>query len=615
MYWRSRTTLIAITVVTFSSPFAQPLAAQEGTEALIGQELGSYPLETDFIVKAYADIDPKKGHHLFLTPFFAFEADKDGKLVVRLDDPDSGRRRITINLLAYPERQKEAIANRIRLDQRMLNSSRPFIEVQADDLITLGFKNLSIIEVSDEPKFTAIPPDGNGVTNQGKFELTADLPTSEAQAFKDALREGRRTIMFQVHASLNARKVQSTAIVTALRAEASDSEAYKTLTGNGTLFRAGVQGGVTIAPSEVTRNQRDRIEAVIGKELESKLIIDGTPKEVDWLKRQLDNFMTLAFKPDVIRQDFGQAAARLYAYDFKPSDLKPDQINKIVADVQDTFKQKKEEHEFKEAETSANVMFGIFSGTGNFRLKTDRLEEMMRDNGWKFELDSKTGVNVPRALKLYVVDLRSFHVTGSFSGLYEQAQRGLVVYQERFSTARRLDPSKPIVPEPWAEVADLRQKLDSRVPLGTMLPYFGKNLPEGGNYVWADGGSVWPDKDWVPDHLRKKKVPDMRQQLIGGAGQDVENGLAWDKGRTPAASTDPKTLGKIPPNPHFPNQDIYGVVSPFAGDALNSRDSFITASNSWTYARIPFINFGGLPLNNPESNPRHVMCRWIIRIR
>ena len=32
-------------------------------------------------------------------------------------------------------------------------------------------------------------------------------------------------------------------------------------------------------------------------------------------------------------------------------------------------------------------MFDVFSGVGNFRVKTDRLEEMMRDNGWKFELE------------------------------------------------------------------------------------------------------------------------------------------------------------------------------------------------------------------------------------
>jgi hypothetical protein len=226
----------------------------------------------------------------------------------------------------------------------------------------------------------------------------------------------------------------------------------KTLTGNGTLFRAGVQAGVTVAPSTVMRNQRDRIAAVIRKELESKLIIDGTVKQIDWLKKLFDSFMEQAFKPEVIQKDFGQASARLYAYDFKPADLGPEQINKIVANVQDTFKQKKDEHDFKDAETSANVMFDVFSGVGNFSVKTDRLEEMMRDNGWKFEL---AGVKVPKALEVDGADLRSFHVAGSFSGFIEEGQRGAVVYQERLSTARRLDPSKPIVLEPHWTYAEI----------------------------------------------------------------------------------------------------------------------------------------------------------------
>jgi hypothetical protein len=49
---------------------------------------------------------------------------------------------------------------------------------------------------------------------------------------------------------------------------------------------------------------------------------------------------------------------------------------------------------------------------------------------------------VPKSLEVYVADLRSFHVAWSLCGSIEEGQRGGVVYQERFSTGRRLDPSE-----------------------------------------------------------------------------------------------------------------------------------------------------------------------------
>jgi hypothetical protein len=64
----------------------------------------------------------------------------------------------------------------------------------------------------------------------------------------------------------------------------------------------------------------------------------------------------------------------------------------------------------------------------------------MRDNGRKFE--PVGGIMVPKSLEVYVADLRSFHVAGSLSGSIEDGQRGSVVYQGRFSTGRRLDPSE-----------------------------------------------------------------------------------------------------------------------------------------------------------------------------
>jgi hypothetical protein len=79
------------------------------------------------------------------------------------------------------------------------------------------------------------------------------------------------------------------------------------------------------------------------------------------------------------------------------------------------------------------LLFYVFGGMGNFRLETDRLEGMMRDNGWRFELVGS--VNVPKSLEVDVANLQLFHVEESFSGLIEERQRGVVVYQERFGSS------------------------------------------------------------------------------------------------------------------------------------------------------------------------------------
>ena len=51
-----------------------------------------------------------------------------------------------------------------------------------------------------------------------------------------------------------------------------------------------------------------------------------------------------------------------------------------------------------------------------------------------------------------------------------------------------------------------------------MLPYFGAGDRAPDGYVWADGGTPWPDAPWVPEHLRHNKlVPNMKRNLVGGA--------------------------------------------------------------------------------------------------
>ena len=80
-----------------------------------------------------------------------------------------------------------------------------------------------------------------------------------------------------------------------------------------------------------------------------------------------------------------------------------------------------------------------------------------------------------------------------------------------------------------ARVAELEQSVHlvsqpSGIQLGMVIPYFGTDLPDG--YVWADGHSEWPDKPWVPVHLRGKPVPNFSgRELRGITGVETVGSL------------------------------------------------------------------------------------------
>jgi hypothetical protein len=65
------------------------------------------------------------------------------------------------------------------------------------------------------------------------------------------------------------------------------------------------------------------------------------------------------------------------------------------------------------------------------------------------------------------------------------------------------------------EIAATLNRLREGIPLGMVLPFFGKTVPNG--FVLANGEAKWPDEDWVPDHLRGAKVPDLHGQMLGGS--------------------------------------------------------------------------------------------------
>jgi hypothetical protein len=176
-----------------------------------------------------------------------------------------------------------------------------------------------------------------------------------------------------------------------------------------------------------------------------------------------------------------------------------------------------------------------------------------------------------------------------------------------------------------------------------MVPFFGTKLPKG--YVWADGVANWPNADWVPIQLRGAKVPDMQEYLVGGAKDADAVGKVWDQGKLvipaftvkgtsfsiPAAETEANITGE------FRDKEAGGSKNALVflwhnenwckanrkGEPNHLEISGYRYTPVYAKYRYPKGTLAGvqtlqattLELNAVGSNPRHVMCRWIIRIK
>jgi hypothetical protein len=172
------------------------------------------------------------------------------------------------------------------------------------------------------------------------------------------------------------------------------------------------------------------------------------------------------------------------------------------------------------------------------------------------------------------------------------------------------------------------------VRLGAMVPYFaaGEKPPKG--YVFADGKSLWPKRPWVPDHLQGKPVPNMDGYLIGGAPNLASVGEPWNKGKIKGTTVTGGSF-KIPTGSHRIQGDgcVFAWNGPrVGGKMLPPKNINVAGKNgpapdyggfwAWKEATltIPSGSVTGdfvisdTPLNTSETNPRHYMCRWIIRV-
>lgn len=170
------------------------------------------------------------------------------------------------------------------------------------------------------------------------------------------------------------------------------------------------------------------------------------------------------------------------------------------------------------------------------------------------------------------------------------------------------------------ELLDLRHRLDfGVVPVGAMIPYFGNELPKG--YCWANGDSTWPDAAWVPEQLEKQSVPNMDGWLLGGTADPKSVGTEWSDGKLVVSGS----AFTIPAGNKLENvydNMVQWKKGPAIPKTFQTQKDGIAQIDPQIAVRDVSFDFENkslngevnLKLNSPDSNPRHLRCRWIIRI-
>ncbi len=184
------------------------------------------------------------------------------------------------------------------------------------------------------------------------------------------------------------------------------------------------------------------------------------------------------------------------------------------------------------------------------------------------------------------------------------------------------------------------------VPRGAMLCYFGAGREAPAGYVFADGATKWPeDAAWLPERLRGHSLPDMSGYLVGGTDDEAEVGLMWQQGvleiptllpqketgTTELTRPSLELVGPVPDRNRAINESQHPVLCGFQGSTNNlecvnamypllSEKTAVKAGQGHKYGFYTY-SFGEkagigarIKLVSADQNPRHVQCRWIIRV-
>lgn len=426
-------TVIAIAFVTTVAVAQDP--------ALQGEAYKTIPLpEINSRTNIYPPVgkDERLGYY---SPFFAFEADEHGELVIgQTRNPRRPDETILrLSLLVSPTSLLEDVSRQIR-EAEELDPRGRYGGIQASDLIAIPLAGLTVKESHDVYGFqTASVP---YLSTLGRIDLVCRVPTDLADQYVEDLQNGGTS--FMVEYELNALKfTRSTAKMR--RVYFYDTNAVKELRGAGSPLRIANQGtdSLSVEATAVTRKQRDTFRGRLVSELEADVII-SSDADRQFLEGIVLTYVTRAFEAESI-DPFKEGGcvtllSRLAQYDFAGGDIKPDQFQKLANDIQKFFSSKDQTHFHFDAKAEASFC-GLFGAEASMSLTRDELRERMEKAGWNFKTEGR--FTVPKSLDIYVLQETVLSTEGVVQVNLTTARNQAARFSEPVMTTTRFFPGGP----------------------------------------------------------------------------------------------------------------------------------------------------------------------------
>lgn len=502
---------------------------------LISSDIAFSPISQScdiYLQSSDNDSQKKKFIH---TPFFAFETNKDNKIIVRKNKLSNNKTQVIISLLCSPVNLKEALAEHLRMNA--LKYSKDFQNISTDDLITPNFKSLSITDVTGDATFTFSK--NNTVVNSRppKIDLVMIVDDNKADEIITELQTNTREFRFQITYEVDAKFIVSSSDVTGTVANVRKTDAFQELKGSASAFKWAAdygQGSVTKDATVLTRNQKQSFYGRLENELQIKYDIDvNSPDDITILQTELDKYFKDILSPVNINLqsgEFSKEIARLSSYGFSPKDIEPDEVNKFVSDIKNFLQDESKTVLDIDVTAKGGGFFGLISADLNTKYKKDEFVKKLRDNGWKIDFDGKT--YIPKSMEIYVVNNQFLEQKGFIQIKINKTSTGKLKPQFEISTKNNAlynDRS-------MADVFNFYDKfMLNSCPIGTILSYAGdtSNLQKG--WILCNGKEITINGNeqlfksigysWGKGQNTNFNLPDLRGYFL--------RGVSYDSGRDP----------------------------------------------------------------------------------
>src|SRR5262249_34869706 len=147
------------------------------------------------------------------------------------------------------------------------------------------------------------------------------------------LRDGKRTVEFNVTCRLNAVFTLSESAARFSFSALYETKAVQELSGTGGAFRWDLTGaGGALHGTQLTRHQKRVFQGKLRTEVIGMFHIED-PKDLEFLdaqlKRYADNDKLFGTQPINPRKAFAKDLSNLSSYGFKPTDLEPDVLTQL----------------------------------------------------------------------------------------------------------------------------------------------------------------------------------------------------------------------------------------------------------------------------------------------